>query len=128
MESGTLAGRTAELALLERMLERAAARSPGAILVGAEAGLGKTRLLQELAARAERRGALVLTGQCVGLEAAAIPLLPVADALSRVRDGDDTPLWPDATAPERLFVAIHERLRRLAADAPLVLIVEDAHW
>ncbi|HEY6791907.1 MAG TPA: hypothetical protein VI365_31785 [Trebonia sp.] len=40
------------------------------------AGVGKSRLVQELAKRATEAGLLVLTGQCVGLGAEGLPLAP----------------------------------------------------
>jgi 2-phosphoglycerate kinase len=52
---GDLIGREDELATLRAHLERARAGDPSLILVGGEAGIGKTRLLSELAAGAEGR-------------------------------------------------------------------------
>jgi predicted ATPase len=60
-------GRERELAGLGAALERAADRRPAVVLVAGESGVGKTRLVSELGARARERGARVLTGDCVDL-------------------------------------------------------------
>ena len=56
-------GREGELAALTADLDAAAGRG-GVVLVGGEAGIGKTRLAEELAVQATARGALVLWGRC----------------------------------------------------------------
>ena len=58
------AGRGEALAALDGALQRLEARQGGLILIGGESGIGKTRLLQELAAQAEGRGIRVLIGEC----------------------------------------------------------------
>jgi predicted ATP-dependent serine protease len=55
-------GRADELGSLERILGELDRGCPGAIEVAGEPGIGKTRLLTELAARAAARGHLVLSG------------------------------------------------------------------
>src|SRR6185312_12430918 len=87
VSSPVFAGRATELAELVAAFERAADGAPGVVLVGGEAGIGKSRLLAELTSHVAGAGALVLHGQCAVLEDAAIPLLPVVDALS-VLPGD----------------------------------------
>ena len=74
-------GRQEEMASLGRLLDQAGAKSPGFALIGGEAGVGKTRLVGELAERAAGTGFLVLTGQCVELGAEGLPLAPLVDAL-----------------------------------------------
>ena len=71
-------------------MTRAADGAPGVVLLGGEAGIGKSRLLSELATRAVDGGVRVLRGQCVSLEEAAIPLLPVADALRDLGEEGDS--------------------------------------
>ena len=58
-------GRTAELATLSAALDEAAAGRGGLVLIEAESGGGKTRLLDELAIQATQRGAWVLRGQAL---------------------------------------------------------------
>jgi len=58
-----LIGRRAEIHLLDDALDAAAAGRPAMLLVGGEAGVGKTRLLGELRGRAPERGFLVSRGR-----------------------------------------------------------------
>ncbi|HEV2894668.1 MAG TPA: ATP-binding protein, partial [Actinomycetota bacterium] len=58
-------GRAEELERLLRLLDRAERGRPAVGLIAGDAGVGKTRLLDELAARAESRGARVRTGGCM---------------------------------------------------------------
>ena len=74
-------GRREEVALVAALMGRAQAGEPAFALVGGEAGVGKTRLVSELAARAAGAGFLVLTGQCVELGAEGLPLAPLVDVL-----------------------------------------------
>jgi DNA-binding CsgD family transcriptional regulator/tetratricopeptide (TPR) repeat protein len=57
-------GREAELAALAADLDAAASGRGGVVLLAGEPGIGKTRLAEELAAKATTRGALVLWGRC----------------------------------------------------------------
>ena len=77
-------GRAAELSWLADMLDRAAVQAPGAVLVGGEAGVGKTRLLREFATLARERGARFLAGSCVALGSGELPYAPLFDALRRL--------------------------------------------
>jgi DNA-binding CsgD family transcriptional regulator len=61
--SPVFVARTAEIALLDAALARAAAGRPSVVLLGGEAGIGKTRLLEEFKARV-RDGAGVVIGRC----------------------------------------------------------------
>jgi DNA-binding CsgD family transcriptional regulator/tetratricopeptide (TPR) repeat protein len=153
MVSPVFAGREAELAMLARAFETAAAGTPAAVLLGAEAGGGKSRLAAEFAARLPAR-ALVLTGGCVELTAAALPYAPFAGALrqlTRERGAADVAALlpgpgagelasllpgfgpppsggdPD-TARARLFEVLLALLEALAEQQPVVLILEDLHW
>src|SRR3954468_20328334 len=79
--SPVLVGREIELNLLMEALESAARAEPGVMLVGGEAGVGKTRLVEQAAERARDAGARVLTGNCVELGGDGLPFMPLADAL-----------------------------------------------
>jgi DNA-binding CsgD family transcriptional regulator len=134
VSSRIFAGRERELGQLVAALAGVADGSPAIVLVGGEAGIGKSRLLAELAARADDRGVRVLRGQCAGLEDAAIPLLPVANALSEL---DDEGRAPDRPAPSarlapgpsaRAYAAVLDRLARASAAGPVLLSIEDLHW
>src|SRR5918996_5329231 len=74
-------GRAAELAALEAALAAAAEGRPEVVLVGGEAGVGKTRLVAELADRAAAWGTLVATAGCVELTAGTAPYLAFTEAL-----------------------------------------------
>ena len=67
-EQGPLVGRADALDLLERLLDELDQGTPAAIELVGEPGIGKTRLLSELAARAELQGHLVLSGSASELE------------------------------------------------------------
>jgi AAA ATPase domain len=82
LSSQVIAGREGELAEVRAAFERAAGGSASAVLIGGEAGVGKTRLLTELTAHAHDAGALVLLGRCADLRDADMPLLPIAEALA----------------------------------------------
>ena len=75
-----LVGREAETGVLEGAFEVAAAGMAQVVLVGAEAGGGKSRLVSEFTAQVRDR-ALVLTGGCVVLGAAGLPYAPIIAAL-----------------------------------------------
>jgi predicted ATPase len=151
--SPVFAGREAELTVLASAFDDADGGAPGTVLVGAEAGGGKSRLVNEFAARVAGR-ALVLTGACVELSAAGLPYVPFTAALRQlVRErgaaemaallggqgtGELAVLLPEfgavpvGTDPEvvrgRLFELLLTLLEALAGQRPLVLVVEDLHW
>jgi DNA-binding CsgD family transcriptional regulator/tetratricopeptide (TPR) repeat protein len=74
-------GRTAELHTLTEAFGEATAGHGTTVLVGGEAGVGKSRLVAEAAGQARRRGARVLVGQCLDLEEGGLPYAPVVDVL-----------------------------------------------
>ena len=155
--TGRFVGRTEELALLRDLLARAASGEAGVAVIGGEAGVGKTRLADQLAATASEQGVRVLRGGCVQLGEEGLPFAPVTQAL-RGLAGDLDPaeleavagqaradlarLLPDlawsaeaaaATAMAgasqgRLFELLLGVVERLAATAPLLLVMEDLHW
>ncbi|WP_436760506.1 helix-turn-helix transcriptional regulator [Streptosporangium sp. V21-05] len=137
-----LIGRSVELDRLTAVLDTAATGQAGVALVGGDAGIGKTRLITELAGRAEAAGFAVLVGQCAEL-GDALPYLPLADALRSARGElraalDARPvlgrLLPGGTDPGRespsgltqqqLFGSV---LGFLSAQ-PVLLVLEDLHW
>jgi DNA-binding CsgD family transcriptional regulator/tetratricopeptide (TPR) repeat protein len=148
-----LVGREAELGVLGEAFEAATGGMPRVVLVGAEAGGGKSRLAVEFGAGLRGR-ALVLSGGCVVLGAAGLPYAPVTAALrGLVRERgvrEVTGLLPGADAGElaalvpelgsppaggdpemargRLFGLLLVLLEELAARQPVVLVIEDLHW
>jgi DNA-binding CsgD family transcriptional regulator/tetratricopeptide (TPR) repeat protein len=83
-DDAPMVGRASELARLLAHLDRAAAGISSAVLLAGDAGVGKTRLLDELASRAAERGVRVLTGHCVDLGDVGLPYLPFVDLLRPV--------------------------------------------
>src|SRR5262250_2460154 len=79
--AGRFVGRTQELARLRHLLARAAGGEPLVALLGGEAGVGKTRLVEQLAAAASAQGVRVLRGGCVPLGEEGVPFAPVIEAL-----------------------------------------------
>lgn len=79
-----MVGRASELASLLAGLDRAAGGRGCTVLLSGDAGVGKSRLLDELAARAGARGVRVLTGHCVDLGDVGLPYLPFVDLLRPV--------------------------------------------
>jgi DNA-binding CsgD family transcriptional regulator/tetratricopeptide (TPR) repeat protein len=153
VQSPTLVGRIEELQTLDAALKRAADADPAVVLVGGEAGVGKTRLVAELTARCPADEARVLAGGCVPVGDGALPYAPIVEAL-RALVGDVGagalrelvgPSWPELAgllpamgdpeadpagqgAQSRLFELLLGLLGRLGEQAPLVLVIEDLHW
>jgi class 3 adenylate cyclase/tetratricopeptide (TPR) repeat protein len=150
-------GRATERAGLAETLKQVRGGERRVVMVGGEAGIGKTALMSTLAADAHAQGAVVLYGRCD--EDLGIPYQPWAEALAELverapepaleahvtaRGGDLVALVPglsrrlvDAPAPrssdpetERhlLFAAVVDLLQRAAAEDPVVLVLEDLHW
>ena len=74
--SPVLVGRAAEIAALETAFDAVRQGGPAAVLIGGEAGVGKTRLLSEFADGARAAGARVLAGGCLELGADGLPYGP----------------------------------------------------
>jgi DNA-binding CsgD family transcriptional regulator/tetratricopeptide (TPR) repeat protein len=152
-------GRDAELARLLAAVDRALEGRTCAVLLAGDAGVGKTRLLDELAARATERGLRVLTGHCVDLGDVGLPYLPFVDLLRPVAAGSGQPGLPalltgrgtpaaaDLPAGDaadlgrplarrpvvdggrlQLFESVAALLAELAAQTPLLVVLEDVHW
>ena len=83
--SPVFVGRTEELQALKDALARADAGEPQALLLGGEAGVGKTRLVEEFAQHAVRAGAVVALGGCVEIGADGLPYAPFSTALRALR-------------------------------------------
>jgi DNA-binding CsgD family transcriptional regulator len=151
--SPVLVGRSVELGRLDHAFAAALAGSSRAVLIGGEAGVGKSRLISEFAERAAAAGARTLVGGCVELGADGLPYAPFTAVLrqlvreigiegigellpgspvglARLVPEFDEP-GPDGSTSEaraRLFELTLTLLERLAARDPLVVVIEDAHW
>ncbi|MET8767707.1 AAA family ATPase, partial [Streptomyces sp. NPDC004658] len=150
--SPVFVGRTDELDTLNDALARAAAAEPQALLLGGEAGVGKTRLVEEFATAATRHGAVVAVGGCVEIGADGLPFAPFSAALRALRDAlpeefaaaaagqeeELARLLPDLgeagagrhdeQGTARLFELTARLLERVAAEHTVVLVLEDLHW
>ena len=150
--------RDQERARLLRAVERARDGVGALVLIGGEAGVGKTRLVEETAAEARRLGLRVLTGHCVDQQG-ALPYLPIVEHFEEVARqlspealraalGENAPEVaklvpglrqryadipePVALPPEQerryLLHGLLEFVERNARAAPLLLVYEDLHW
>jgi DNA-binding CsgD family transcriptional regulator len=150
--SKRLVGRTLELAQLQAALADAATGQPSLAFVVGESGVGKSRLVEELQARAADDGVRVLSGDCVELGEGELAYAPLITALRPlVRDGDPVfdmlpgdirtelaTLLPGLDAPReraraageqaRVFEALLAVLDALSRSAPVLLVIEDLHW
>jgi DNA-binding CsgD family transcriptional regulator/tetratricopeptide (TPR) repeat protein len=152
--SAPLVGRAPELRALAEALAEAAAGRPGAVLIGGDAGIGKSRLLAEFLGHAQADGATVLRGTCLDLGDGALPYLPLMEILrSLVRERSAAevrdlagPGWPELArllpslatgvphAPPRegssaqLLDAVLRLVDECAGAAPTIVAVEDLHW
>jgi predicted ATPase len=154
---GPFVGREPELRRLRSALDAAAAGQGGLALVTGEPGIGKTRLVQELAAYARQQGTWVLWGRCAedaGAPAywpwvqlvrgyvrahephllaaelgvgAAVVAQLVPELRELLPDLPEPPPLAPAPARFRLFDAVTGFLQRAAARQPLVLLFDDLH-
>jgi DNA-binding SARP family transcriptional activator len=133
----TLIGRERELASLLPLVDRALTGSGGLLLIAGEPGIGKSRLAETLAGRAQERGARVLVGRC--WEAGGAPAYwPWAQALrgyTGTSATELTALFPELTeapvdgdgARFRLFDAVGGLIRQAATEGPLAIFLDDLH-
>jgi DNA-binding SARP family transcriptional activator len=144
-----LVNRVVECRAIERCFDELAAGSGGALVMEGPGGIGKSRLVRELAARARQRGYCALVGAAYEMEAAVAygPFIDILQAALRESPagreripaeiagavGDrvaGAPPVPDSdprAARTYLFAAIAEFLCRRAAAAPLVVVLENLH-
>lgn len=138
-------GREEQLGELRESWRAAAGGRGGLVVVSGEAGIGKTRLVEQLAAEITARagdtsggggGGCVAWGTCAGLDAP--PLWPWRAVLRELPGSADVLAGLDARAAfdlvdpvgdqARAFAGIVERLRGAAADQPLLVVLDDLHW
>jgi DNA-binding CsgD family transcriptional regulator/tetratricopeptide (TPR) repeat protein len=156
--SPTFVGRAAELVALDDALDSAEQGHATTVLIGGDAGVGKSRLLETWNDRARERGARVVSGACLDLGESGPAYVAIVQALrdllgplnpgtvdalvgsdrstlalvipELVADTDPSPQGQRAApiVQTRLFDQIVRVLERASSDAPLVLEVEDIHW
>lgn len=143
-----LVGRRPELDWLARRLGAAVAGQPQVVLVHGDTGIGKSRLVRELAQRAQADGVTVATGRC--RDELALPYLPLTQSLFRVIapviesegaggqallsalvDGSmpaTSDGLPDDHERLRLFAEVARATLQVVARQPLLLVIDDVHW
>ncbi|WP_431960802.1 helix-turn-helix transcriptional regulator [Actinacidiphila sp. bgisy160] len=156
--SPVFVGRARELTRLTSALARAHAGEPQALVIGGEAGVGKTRLVEEfLAAAEDGPGTVTAVGACVEIGADGLPFAPVATILRALhrrlgdelvaaaagREGELARLLPGLSGTDgpdlladqrdehgraRLFELTSRLLERLSEERTLVVALEDLHW
>ncbi|MGA5763250.1 ATP-binding protein [Nonomuraea bangladeshensis] len=152
--SPVFVGREEELTALSESFEDALKGKVTAVLLGGEAGVGKTRLVQRFAEHCAAGGAQVLLGGCVELSTEGLAYAPFTAALRQLvreqgpaavaallpegAERDLARLLPEFGEPvgdgetdtgrARLFEQILTLLERLADARPTVLVIEDIHW
>ena len=152
-----LFGRESELQLLRDALQQAISEQGNAVLVAGEAGIGKTRLIQELEKYARTIKIKTLKGRCLYRQK-SFPYFPFVEAINeyfnRLGVTDNEQLntcveqnWPDlipilsiihvflnrvdrATIgnKEQLWEAVYQLLTRISEKSPMILFIDDLHW
>jgi DNA-binding CsgD family transcriptional regulator/tetratricopeptide (TPR) repeat protein len=149
-------GRSAELEALRALLPMEEGEGRRVVLIGGEAGSGKSRLVREFAREAARNGALVIYGACDAVVRTPYgPFAEALDHLTRVIDpvelraalgtagSELTRLLPDLparvgdlpapvkadpdTERHRLHTAVTDLLAGVSR-RPVLLVLEDGHW
>jgi DNA-binding CsgD family transcriptional regulator len=131
-----LVGRTRERVFLREELTAAIGGHGRLILLGGEAGIGKTTLAKDVAREATARGAAVLAGYCYDLTNTP-PYGPWLDLVATYHPTDTQPQPPAAfaggtlggvTSQAALFAEVRRFVAELGAAGPVVLVLEDLHW
>jgi predicted ATPase/DNA-binding CsgD family transcriptional regulator len=149
-----LIGRREQLGELTSALDEATAGRSRVVLLGGEAGSGKTTLVEAFCAQLaadQRRSAQLVVGQCVALGGEGLPYAPIVGALrgllttygreqilewagpSRAALGVLLPgIVPGAEPGDvvrlQLFEAVARLLEHAGGRQPLVVVLEDIHW
>jgi DNA-binding CsgD family transcriptional regulator len=155
VSSPLFVGRSAELERIAAAISGAATGDGQFLLIGGEAGVGKTRLMEEAIGVARSGGALTGVGRCIELTGPSVPLAPVRQLLRELRagvafePGDDSDgggpfrtlddlggrsatgemvgLGGD-TRQARFLEAWLDLLETLGAERSVIVVVEDIHW
>jgi DNA-binding CsgD family transcriptional regulator len=155
VSSPEFVGRSEQLGVLSEAFELAAGGRATTVLIGGDAGVGKTRLIEEFGALARGKGAVVATGVCVPTDGGGLPYAPavgiVRDILRQLDEPTDAVLLgpvaqglgidsldrtggtgeavpTDEFAKTRLFESMLTLVTKLARTSPVVFVFEDLHW
>ncbi|EJC83623.1 transcriptional regulator, luxR family [Rhizobium leguminosarum bv. trifolii WSM2297] len=153
LRKSLFSGRAAELDAMESAFRDVSGGRQRSILLGAEAGGGKSRLVEEFTGRLSGR-ALILKGGCIEQRESALPYAPVTAVLHELVQlrgapssrslvgaegarelawllpefGETSERFDPGIARARLFEALRKLFEELAREMPLVVVVEDIHW
>jgi DNA-binding CsgD family transcriptional regulator len=147
-DQGPIVGRTAELELLSQRLADAHRGQARTVLIGGEAGVGKSRLLSRFVQTARESGAHVLTGACEEHFGDPMPYSPLLEVLETFRHDHGArraaelggPTYHQLASffelgsgpmsnPQQVFLAVRRMLDHIGSTpAPVVLVLEDLHW
>jgi predicted ATPase len=137
--------------VLREALDKAWQHRGRAVVISGAAGIGKSRIVAELAAEAARRAGRILLGRCYETE----QILPFGPWVNAIRNGDvlneiagagglpsawqaelarlfpelgESPPPADYAHTLRIFEAMAQLVGRLTRPQPLLLVLEDLHW
>jgi DNA-binding SARP family transcriptional activator/tetratricopeptide (TPR) repeat protein len=134
LPSRELAGRVREMELLDDRLAAARRGDGRVVIISGEAGIGKTRLLDEVVAVAAARGMTVIRGSALGARVAPLGALRGAAATFGIALDDPHPAPDEAIdhdASARRWssraLALADAIVAQAAAAPTLLAVDDVH-
>lgn len=131
-----LVDRVRELDLLRTRLATVLDGHGGLVLIGGEAGVGKTTIAEALCHDAQARGARVVVGRCYDLTETPPygPWIEIAQQFRAVTDSASTSIGPairsleSAANQASLFAQARDFLLAASVERPLVLLLEDCHW
>jgi DNA-binding CsgD family transcriptional regulator/tetratricopeptide (TPR) repeat protein len=132
----TVVGRTRERAFLHEAFAQANAGRGQVVLVGGEAGIGKTTLVRDLLRDAGARQSLCLASQCYDLSTTP-PYGPWVDLFANAMIGSGSAPIPSAfvggylgaiTDQARLYAEVREFVTQAAAERTVLIVLEDLHW
>lgn len=146
-------GRDGALARLGEWLDAVSSPAGGRqlVLVGGEAGIGKSMLVDRFCVRVRAAGVPLAAGQCVEQQGGGEPFLPLLDAVAGLAQGPRGSGWSEAlrqrapawharlpwlaageggaaAEPQQMLREFGALLDAMTAEQPLVLVLEDLHW
>jgi DNA-binding CsgD family transcriptional regulator/tetratricopeptide (TPR) repeat protein len=150
VHASPMQGRDDELAQLLRAYAQAKDGEPRVVALVGEAGIGKSRLVDELAAQVNADGGRAISGACLDLADGGLPLAPMSEAMRAIARSEPSdvlaglvdesgqvpgllpgsaPLAADEPlAAARLYEGTLGLLRLLGESRPTLLVFEDVHW
>jgi predicted ATPase len=142
MEKSAIVGREKEIESIRKAMDACAHGHGGTYLITGQIGVGKTRLLEEIASMASELNFTVLTGR--GLDVNSVPYLPFTDALNAYKKHDDTGYVPIALSMSaeqsriesvdlarekgRVLENFTKKILEMEKAKPIMIIIDDLHW